>query len=184
MGAAMSYEPSSVGKRVARRPDVEGIAMCLVAKNAREHVRPCLESFAEHVHEIVVVDLASRDGTVAEIQKVCDERGWSQKLVLGRLKARSSIVEARNYAESLAGCMFVCAVDFEERVVGAQHLNANCYALSARGDIGTVRTANAFLVRVPRPRWPVDVSSTGHAHRRLPVCVGHGALDPRRDRAG
>jgi glycosyltransferase involved in cell wall biosynthesis len=49
------------------------ISMCLIAKNERENVRPCLSSFGDHVDEIVFCDTGSRDGTVAEVKRVARE---------------------------------------------------------------------------------------------------------------
>lgn len=45
------------------------LSACLIAKNERVHVEPCLTSFANHVDEIVFVDTGSRDGTVAEVRR-------------------------------------------------------------------------------------------------------------------
>jgi glycosyltransferase involved in cell wall biosynthesis len=117
--------------------------MCLIAKNEREHVEPCLTSFGADVDEIVFCDTGSRDGTVAEVRRVCREREWTDKLVLGRFQWTGSFADARNHAESRASGEFVCTTDLDETIVGAASLRRCCDYLTP--DVGSMTGANILV---------------------------------------
>lgn len=98
------------------------LSACLIAKNERENVAPCLASFGDHVDEIVFVDTGSRDGTVAEVRRVCRARGWTDKLLLGQFRWRDDFAAARNRAHSLATGDVHIWIDLDDRLEGADHL--------------------------------------------------------------
>ena len=94
----------------------------MIARNERHNVRDCLSSFADHVDEIVFVDTGSRDGTVAEVRRVCREHGWMDRLVIGRFRWRQDFGKARTFAHSQATGDVHCYLDLDERVVGVEYL--------------------------------------------------------------
>ena len=98
------------------------LSMVLIARNERHNVRDCLSSFADHVDEIVFVDTGSRDGTVAEVRRVCREHGWMDRLVIGRFRWRQDFGKARTFAHSQATGDVHCYLDLDERVVGVEFL--------------------------------------------------------------
>lgn len=119
------------------------LSMVMIVRDAGAYMRPCLESFGDHVDEIVCVDTGSRDGTRAEIRRVAREHGWTDKLVLDRFRWCDDFAAARNYAESLATCEFACKIDQDETVRGAEALRRCCDFLTP--DVGEATGANLLL---------------------------------------
>lgn len=115
----MSRRAGSTSPRLA---DAPRISACLIAKNERENVEPCLTSFADHVDEIVFVDTGSDDGTPREVRRVCRRHGWTDKLVLGRFEWCDDFAAAFNHADSIATGDWILTIHLDDRVIGARTL--------------------------------------------------------------
>lgn len=98
------------------------MSMVMIARNERENVRPCFESFWDHVDEVVLCDTGSRDGTIGEARRFARERGEPGKLIVGRFKWRDDFAAARNYADSLASGDWLVWCDVDDEIVGAEML--------------------------------------------------------------
>ena len=182
------------------------LSMVMIVRDAGAYMRPCLESFGDHVDEIVCVDTGSRDGTRAEIRRVAREHGWTDKLVLDRFRWCDDFAAARNYAESLATCEFACKIDQDETVRGAEALRRCCDFLTP--DVGSATGANmlcfqtwyydrwgwwqrlarrgcfpyVFKVADPRPvRGGDRQHRPGHLPFRPRAPVGRAAAGPQRE---
>jgi glycosyltransferase involved in cell wall biosynthesis len=128
--SAQCQPSASSGRGASSAASALRLSACLIAKNERENVEPCLRSFAQHVDEIVFCDTGSRDGTVAEVRRVCRAHGWTDRLVLGRFKWCDDFAAARNHAASLATGDVHVWVDLDDRVMGAENLRSAAKLLS------------------------------------------------------
>jgi hypothetical protein len=106
------------------------LSMVMIARNERDNVRPCFDTFWDHVNEVVLCDTGSRDGTIAEAKRYALERGEPEKLILGRFKWCDDFAAARNHAHSLATGDVHVWVDLDDRIRGAEHLRANAERLA------------------------------------------------------
>jgi hypothetical protein len=120
----------------------------LIARNERQNVRPCLESFGEHVDQIVFVDTGSEDDSATEARRVAREHGWQDKLTLGRFKWCDDFAAARNYAASLATGDFHIWVDLDDRVIGAGHLPDLLDRLAQQPGVGWVEARYVSIGQV------------------------------------
>ena len=116
------------------------LSMCLIARNEQTRVRRCFGSFWPHVDEVVLVDTGSDDDTIGEAQRFAADQPDAGKLIVGHFDWCDDFAAARNYAESLASCEYVCNTDLDETVVGAEHLRGVCSLLTP--DVGSETGAN------------------------------------------
>jgi glycosyltransferase involved in cell wall biosynthesis len=96
--------------------------MVMIARNERANLRPCFESFWDHVDEVVLCDTGSRDGTIGESHAFARERGEPDKLVVGRFKWRQDFGAARTHAHRLATGDVHVTIDLDDRLIGGAHL--------------------------------------------------------------
>ncbi len=96
--------------------------MVMIARNERANVRPCFESFWDHVDEVVLCDTGSRDGTIGEARAFASERGQPDKLVVGRIPWRDDFAAARTRAHSLATAGVHVTIDLDDRLIGGAQL--------------------------------------------------------------
>jgi glycosyltransferase involved in cell wall biosynthesis len=96
--------------------------MVMIARNERANVRPCLDSFWDHVDEVVLCDTGSRDGTIGEARAYADERGEPEKLIVGRFKWREDFGAARTHAHSLATGDVHLTIDLDDRLIDGAHV--------------------------------------------------------------
>jgi hypothetical protein len=114
------------------------LSMVMIAKDERENVRPCFDTFWDHVDEVVLCDTGSRDGTIGEARRYARERREAKKLIVGRFKWCDDFGAARTYAHSLATGGIHGTIDLDERLVGAQHLRAEAARISERPKVGVL----------------------------------------------
>ncbi len=100
------------------------LSMVMIARNERENVRACFESFWDNVDEVVLCDTGSSDGTIGEARAFADERGEPEKLIVGRLQWRDDFGAARTHAHSLATGDIHITIDLDDRLSGGAHLRA------------------------------------------------------------
>ena len=117
------------------------VSVLVVSYNAREHVLACLASLAAHVpipHEVVVVDNASADGTVAALR----ERFPAAAVVAN--EANVGFSRANNQALRNARAPYVLVLNGDAQVRPGC-VEALAAVLDARADVGIVG---------PRTRFP------------------------------
>ncbi len=98
------------------------LSMVMIARNERANVRPCFESFWDHVDEVVLCDTGSRDDTIGEAQAFARERGQPKKLVVGRIQWSDDFAAARTQAHSLATAGVHVTIDLDDRLIGGANL--------------------------------------------------------------
>jgi glycosyltransferase involved in cell wall biosynthesis len=98
------------------------LSVVMIARNERENVRPCFDTFWDHADEVVLCDTGSRDGTIGEARAFARDRGEPEKLIVGRFKWCDDFAAARNHAHSLASGEWHASLDLDDRLVGAEHL--------------------------------------------------------------
>ncbi|WP_148450035.1 glycosyltransferase [Gorillibacterium timonense] len=82
------------------------ISLCMIVKNEAASLRACLESARPHVHEMVIVDTGSSDGTlevVSEFTDLCYEYIWD-----------GNFSNARNYGLQKARGDWILWLDADE----------------------------------------------------------------------
>ncbi len=112
--------------------------MVMIARNERENVRPCFESFWPHVDEVVLCDTGSRDGTIGESRAFARQRGDPDKLVVGRLKWRDDFGAARTHAHWLATGDVHVTIDLDDRLVGGAQLREAAARFESEPELGAV----------------------------------------------
>jgi GT2 family glycosyltransferase len=94
----------------------DGVSVVVVARNAREHVLRCLASLraqADLPYEVILVDDASRDGTIAAV-----EQAFPQTRVLAH-RDRRGLAVGRNAALPLVSRRFVLMLDADTELRGS-----------------------------------------------------------------
>lgn len=138
---------------ISRRPSRPRVSMVVLVRNGREHLRACLESCWDHVDELVVVDVYSRDGSMELARRFAAERAdAATRFVVDRFHWSDGFVDlaaARNHAHSLASCEWQCWMDQEERLVGGRFLRR-----AVEDAVEAVPDAVALLA--PRPQYLGD----------------------------
>lgn len=115
------------------------LSMCLIARDERDNIARCFESFWEHVDEVVLVDTGSTDDTIQVAKAFAKQRGekWEHihtaaparrkkgaKLVIAEFEWCDDFSAARNYADSLASGDWLTWADLDDEVVGLDRLRA------------------------------------------------------------
>jgi glycosyltransferase involved in cell wall biosynthesis len=136
--------------------------MVMIARDERENVRPCFDSFWGHVDEVVLCDTGSGDGTVAEAERYAAERGELEKLIIGHFAWCDDFAAARNAAHELATGDVHATVDLDDRLEGAEHLPTIMGQFLERSELGSIyamyvgsgalSVARLRLIRAP-VRW-------------------------------
>ncbi len=98
------------------------LSMVMIARNERTNVRPCFDSFWDHVDEVVLCDTGSGDDTIGEAQAFARDRGAPDKLIVGRIQWRDDFAAARTHAHSLAAGGVHVTIDLDDRLIGGEHL--------------------------------------------------------------
>lgn len=114
------------------------LSMVMIARDERDNVRPCFESFWDHVDEVVLCDTGSKDGTVAEARRFAKERGEPSKLIVGRFKWRDDFAAARTHAHSLASGEIHAWIDLDDRLQGASNIHTVVEAFGQRPDLAAI----------------------------------------------
>lgn len=124
--------------------------MVMIARDERDNIARCFESFWEHVDEVVLVDTGSTDDTIqvakafakthgdkfvqlAAAGAARGEHGRKAKLVIGEFEWCNDFSAARNYADSLASGDWLTWADLDDEIEGAEHLRAIIRVAEARG---------------------------------------------------
>ena len=92
-----------------RKENMATISLCMIVKNEEMHIARCLESVAELVEEIIIVDTGSTDRTL-EIASRYTTKVFSYPW-------KDNFADARNYSFSRASmdyCMWMDADDVLE----------------------------------------------------------------------
>lgn len=128
--------------------------MCMIARNERENVAPCFETFWDHVDEVVLCDTGSRDGTIAAAHAFARGRGETDKLIVARFKWCDDFAAARNYAHSLATGDVHATIDLDDRLIGAEHLRDVAHRFASDSRLGAIEAEWRGPITVPsrRPR--------------------------------
>lgn len=100
------------------------VSMVMIARDEQANVRPCLESFWDHVDDIVFVDTGSTDDTVEAASLFGEERGERDKMTIGYFEWRDDFAAARAHAHSLARGDVHGRIDLDDRIIGGEHLRA------------------------------------------------------------
>ena len=82
------------------------VSLCMIVKNESKVLSRCLDSVADLVDEIVIVDTGSTDDTVA-IARLYTDRVYNFKWI-------DDFSAARNYAFSLCECDYIYSADADE----------------------------------------------------------------------
>ncbi len=82
------------------------VSLCMIVKNESKVLSRCLDSIADLVDEIVIVDTGSTDDTVA-IARLYTDRVYDFKWI-------DDFSAARNYAFSLCECDYIYSADADE----------------------------------------------------------------------
>jgi hypothetical protein len=125
----------------------------------------CLDSLANAVDELVIVDTGSTDGT--------RELAQARATRFGELAWVDDFARARNAALDLADGDWVIVVDADERLVGdhaqiaraIENPKALAYQLEVRSDLGDGKTGSTFITRLFR-RLP-ELRFTGRIHEQV-----------------
>lgn len=114
------------------------LSMVMIARNERENVRPCFESFWDHVDEVVLCDTGSRDGTIGESRAFARERAETDKLLVARLKWRDDFSAARTHAHWLATGDVHVTIDLDDRLIGGVHLREVAARFESEPELGAI----------------------------------------------
>jgi glycosyltransferase involved in cell wall biosynthesis len=96
------------------------LSMVMIARDERENIRDCFDTFWEHVDEVVLCDTGSRDGTIAEARRFAKDRGEPDKLIVGHFPWCDDFGAARTHAHSLASGDVHAYVDLDDRIIGGR----------------------------------------------------------------
>lgn len=114
------------------------ISLCMIVKNEEAHIARCLDSVAELVDEIVIVDTGSTDRTVEIVSAYTSQ--------IHRYPWRDDFSEARNYSFSKASmdyCMWMDADDILENTEKEKFLHLK-QSLSPDTDMVMMKYNTAF----------------------------------------
>jgi len=89
------------------------LSLCMIVKNEAETLEKCLSLARPHVHEIVIVDTGSTDGTQEIAQRYAD--------VYEEIEWPDSFSIARNYSFDLASGEFILILDGDEYIPDPLH---------------------------------------------------------------
>ena len=141
------------------------LSACLIVRDELGSLGACLDSLANVVDEIVIVDTGSTDGTLALVERRATrfaQRAWTD-----------DFAAARNASLDLAQGAWILVIDADEQLVGdpaqlreaiaAPHLLA--YQLEQRNDLGDGTTGSAFITRLFR-RLP-ELRYVGRVHEHV-----------------
>jgi glycosyltransferase involved in cell wall biosynthesis len=180
------------------------LSMVLIAKNEQDNVRPCFESFWDHVDEVVLCDTGSRDGTIDEARAFARERREPDKLIVGRFKWRHDFAAARTHAHSLATGDIHVTLDLDDRLIGGALLRDVAARFEAEPELDVIAALweGRLYGKVWRPRflrapvewfgatWELPLAA-GAWHSQIPfleesspevtdvMSVWHGRTEPR-----
>lgn len=106
------------------------VSVCIIVRNERDRIIPCLESLRPHVAEICVLDTGSSDGTPAVIieSHLADRLDYFHGCNEGGSKdgAIEDFSAARQRSFELATQPWVLWVDADDVVLGAENLKTIC----------------------------------------------------------
>ena len=144
------------------------LSMVMIARNERDNVRPCFESFWDHVDEVVLCDTGSRDSTIGEARRFAKDRGEPDKLIVGRFRWCDDWAAARNHAHSLATGDVHAYVDLDDRIVGGEHLRevADRLADPAVGVVTTITSGPTTPEQWRHRIFRAPVKWKGRAHEQ------------------
>jgi Glycosyl transferase family 2 len=157
------------------------LSMVMIARDERENVGPCFDSFWNHVDEVVLCDTGSGDGTVAEAERYAAERGEPEKLIVGHFAWCDDFAAARNHAHSLASGDVHAWMDLDDRMQGGEHLRTEAGRLFSepKFDIILALWSGPITPEMWRPcMMRAPVSWTG-ATWETPLEVGRQATAPK-----
>ena len=166
---------------MTRQADKDRLALVVIARNEAHCIRECLESAADHVDHMLVLDTGSTDDT-ASIARQCGARVHDFDWI-------DDFAAARNTALDLSPAHWHLILDADEQLAGGtEHLAGD--ALGSTPFIGVipvtsgfdlqddVETAMSWLPRI----LPAGVRYAGRIHeqpvsdlprQRLPIQVAH-----------
>lgn len=114
------------------------ISLCMIVKNEEAHIARCLDSVAELVDEIIIVDTGSTDRTVEIVSAYTSQ--------VYRLPWKDDFSEARNHSFSKASmdyCMWMDADDILEKTEKEKFLQLK-QSLSSDTDIVMMKYNTSF----------------------------------------
>lgn len=121
-----------------REKKMPTISLCMIVKNEEAHIARCLDSVAELVDEIIIVDTGSTDRT-AEIVSEYTSKVYSYPW-------EDDFSEARNYSFSKASmdyCMWMDADDILEKTEKEKFLRLK-QSLSSDTDMVMMKYSTSF----------------------------------------
>ena len=138
------------------------LSLSLIMRDAEADILACLESVAEAVDEMVIVDTGSQDGSVKLVQKFM--RKWQQEAPGRRGKVYhfewcDDFSAAKNYALSRCGGQWVLLLDSDECI--AADTKGNLRPLIERMAAGEAAGSNCDLLEL----WRENVDAEGKTVR-------------------
>lgn len=112
------------------------LSLCMIVKNEEENIEKCLEAVKDFVHEIIIVDTGSLDGT----KKIC--LNYTEKIY--DFKWDDDFAAARNFSISKASNNWILVLDADEEVINFNREQLIKFIKNKKNDklVGRIKRTN------------------------------------------